>query len=776
MELVSANTKNYIFLTLTQNNESSDMVRARVSMRRDQAFWEGGNSFIACESFRITSAPNSGGLYYQVVPIDFIMAADRNIGKPPDPAAGGVVAQVNLEPPPGFASHTAAAQGNPAADHPRVGDILTATEIQVKKNPAPNTQDTVSATLSVVKADGSAFTESAFQDFVPRFGRYFGTSRITKNSVLRLTDAHGGGAQSIDMQLTGDPLHTFMGPGLGINGLFVPIVTFPEAATDFAKLAAGQNNDYMGGATIQYNADEGGVISSHTIWQVRAMFGQGSFVYASGGMPVGGTYYHDATYNGPTFTVLAPTGLEVDIAGAKNAQGEWVSTVMFDDHLELAVGDHVSMKINGNIKHGKVTTSPPSAHRVNNHSFRWLVDLRAIPAMLNQPPIISANIMANNRWCQAINKGRPLGLNGYQVHAVGNVVSANSTIDATSAGVGLHSVQHRDVQSIIRGYEQRMIYTPNEFYDMFNQSGDDSTGALTPPWLLQTDENGGFCVKWKLPANETCDAFYISKPMCDSLGLNPYMDYEQLHKISLTDYNATLLDVSYRNVIDDDRLQIDAYMVDANVNDCTINGHTIIPVTIPAVPNVSPQINRNWSMMDQVLYAGRSYYILSVQTDGFSTSESVLQRKAPQIVQYRGFECYMYTHLPEIGQINNTGEVSVESWGTFSMINLVIPNIPFQSMLGGESDARILASLRLPFQYTTNNDPNGAVSSTGFSYYGDLLFNSDSSRSYLRITTDQQLFDCDVEARLIRRDGSMEVMQIPYKGQFQVKLRLLQTQ
>ena len=97
-------------------------------------------------------------------------------------------------------------------------------------------------------------------------------------------------------------------------------------------------------------------------------------------------------------------------------------------------------------------------------------------------------------------------------------------------------------------------------------------------------------------------------------------------------------------------------------------------------------------------------------------------------------------------------------------------------MLGGESDARILASLRLPFQYSTNNGPSGAVSETGFAYYGDLLFNSDSSRSYLRITTDQQLFDCDVEARLIRRDGSMELMQIPYKGQFQVKLRLLQTQ
>jgi hypothetical protein len=120
--------------------------------------------------------------------------------------------------------------------------------------------------------------------------------------------------------------------------------------------------------------------------------------------------------------------------------------------------------------------------------------------------------------------------------------------------------------------------------------------------------------------------------------------------------------------------------------------------------------------------------------------------------------------------------VSVESFGTFSGINIVIPNLPFQPMLGTQSDDRVLASLRLPFQYGTGNNTSGIVNMTDFSYYGDLLFNSDSSRSYLRITTDQQIYDCDVEARLIRRDGGMEILYIPYKGQFECKLRFLQTQ
>lgn len=174
---------------------------------------------------------------------------------------------------------------------------------------------------------------------------------------------------------------------------------------------------------------------------------------------------------------------------------------------------------------------------------------------------------------------------------------------------------------------------------------------------------------------------------------------------------------------------------------------------------------------------GHVYELIDIQQHETKGHQQKTLRKYAQVVTDNdGNLVYQYLNPPIYGFINNDAQVSVESWGTFAEINLVIPNIPFQSMLGGESDARILASLRLPFEYGTSNSRDGQVENTNFKYYGDLLFNSDSSRSYLRITTDQQLYDCDVEARLIRRDGTMEVMQIPYKGQFQVKLRLLQTQ
>ena len=778
MELVSANTKNYLFLTLTQNNDADELVRARVSMRRDQAFWEGGNSFIACESFRITSAPNEGGLYYNVVPQDFVMEATKNTGKPPDPATANVVHQIGHGPP-----------GLRSIGVNRDAGKLIGTTVKVKKNPAAGQPDMLTATLRVCSNIHDAnnpipgIHESAFEDLVPRLARYFGTNRIGKGSIVRLTDVHLPAPQSVDVQLTQDPALHFTGPGLGVNGMFVPSVSFPEAVADFAKLAAGHNDDYMLGCTLEISGGEYGTVSSYTQDQVHTLFGRDCFITASGGLPIAqgdpqypGNYV-EPFFNQAAFEVMAPTGMQVSIANSVNQYGEFVNAIMWDTSAPLKVGDRVSMNVGGHMKTGRVIHPGSAPSYIKDNKYQWVVDVRMTGNMLNGNPPLTAAYMANNAWCMS-SEDRPIETFGYGVDIVGNIVSAANVIEDSAPTVSLMELQHASTMSISRGYEQRMIFTPNELFDMFNIKGNVSDTTLTPPWLLQTDENGGFCVKWTQDATNPSTQFFISKPMCDSLGLNPFMTFEQLYPRKSTTHTVTLLHPAYRRLVDDDRVNFASYLHDVDSGDVSLSdGSKLIPVTIPAGHQGNPpQINPNWTMMDSVIYKDREYLILSVQTQQNDISESFSQRLLPHVVTHLGIETYLYTNLPEIGQISNTGQVSVESWGTFSMINLVIPNIPFQSMLGGESDSRILASLRLPFNYSTVNGPTGAVKSTEFDYYGDLLYNSDSSRSYLRITTDQQLFDCDVEARLIRRDGSMEIMQIPYKGQFQVKLRLLQTQ
>ena len=749
MELVSANTKNYLFLTLTQNNEQDELVRARVSMRRDQSFWEGGNSFIACESFRITSAPNAGGLYYQQVPEDFVISANRVTGhSDPDNAFDDLE---ETTPPFGYMSAGVA----------RVGDKLVSKDVAVKKGKT----NTLTATLQLAKGDSTSLDETKFEDLVPRVSRYIGQSRVSRNSILEFTDT---ATDAVKVLLTSEPQHTFQGPGLGSNGLFVPLVSFPNGAMDFQN----KTNRYFPGASVKFEAVSGFNLSSSYTDLVTQMVANCGFIHASGS-PGG---FHGAFYaDGAVFQIMRPRGMECTIPEATDVNGFLVAPLFWDNAPKLPKeGDPCHMYINGALKRGKITSTGDIPQLETPTSFIWQLDIQQTAnnaGAANQHQLTGA-IMAANEFCAA-SIGTKLSMN-YNFTISGTVQGNDLDIGAVCNTIKLARKTINSTVAVSRGGRAVTVYTPNELFHMFNNSGD---GALTPPWLLQTDENGGFTVQWNMTTDNVCTDFSISKAMCDSLGLNAWMDYEQVQSTQKTHkYMVTLLDTAYRDLEDTDNVSFTNFVKDVPISE-VFHGvppdGPLIPVTDP---NAIPPTVANWTYMDQVTYNGVGHYILSIQGTETDVGEGKRTRLIPDLVDVNGVQMYRYSGLPNKGQIHNDGQISVESWGTFSMINLVIPNIPFQSMLGGQSDARILASLRLPFQYTTSNDPNGAVSSTGFSYYGDLLFNSDSSRSYLRITTDQQLFDCDVEARLIRRDGSMEIMQIPYKGQFQVKLRLLQTQ
>jgi hypothetical protein len=195
------------------------------------------------------------------------------------------------------------------------------------------------------------------------------------------------------------------------------------------------------------------------------------------------------------------------------------------------------------------------------------------------------------------------------------------------------------------------------------------------------------------------------------------------------------------------------------------------PVLDPVQKDASGAPTKIYDSLDN------QYYFIQQHSYSENIFETVSRKIFPALrYDSDNVAYYEYDNLPEIGRIYNNQMVSVESFSTYSEITIVVPNLPFQSMLGTASDERILASLRLPFDYGTTNNVNGEVSSTAFSFYGDLIYNTLASRSYLKVTTDQSLYDCDVEVRLIRRDGEMDVMKLPYQGEFQVKLRLLQTQ
>ena len=308
----------------------------------------------------------------------------------------------------------------------------------------------------------------------------------------------------------------------------------------------------------------------------------------------------------------------------------------------------------------------------------------------------------------------------------------------------------------------RTVYTPNELFWLFNKPDD----QITLPFYLGTDENGGFVVNWDAGKQDEAryDNFVISQPMCDALGLDDYMTY--MSEVRESRYTKTTVTLS-RN--DETALAADY-------------PYSALNITVPSVEVTNADdtpYNPSATHAFRVLlkYNGRSFFYINQEHFNTNVNKSFQVKVYPEIeVDQDGVSYYVYNNLPQVARLGNSAQVSVESFSVYSQINLVIPNLPFQPMLGSDTDSRILASLRLPFDYSTVNTGFGSVSNTNSALYGDLLFNSDSSRSYLRITTDQQLFDCDVEARLIRRTGEMDVMMLPQSGQFQVKLRFLQTQ
>ena len=778
MELVSANTKNYLFLTLSQYNELPELVRARVSMRRDQPFWEGGNSFIACESFRITSAPNEGGLYYQIVPDDFFLGAVEDTS-----ADDGQFEALTGVPPPGYGTYSNATSTGTA----RKADKLTGKNIGVRKDDASPTGYSVSMDLYTSRpADATGnqppIDETSLSDCIPRITRYFGQHKVTQGSVIEIEDDDDQNT-TVQFTIRNDPLKSLKGPGVGPSGLFCPFVTFADSAAAYAKFDT-VTNGYAKGVKIQIHNTPGSPINDQWLDNLHVLLGRGAWIEMSGGAPA----HHlqsEAPVSSGCFQIINPAGIVTDIANAIGNNGFYTHPLRWDSLKgPLAVGSAVWMEQATRVG-GKITSYTSSIQKADTH-IDVVVDL-FIPTQRRQDMnaaghTLNANTLQTLKW-QLLNDNEPIQdgivcpVNGYvhswtPAHDGAQPPNALPPTNATtrSSTILWLKPDEKGTETHRRGPDvDTMVFTPNEFFYMFNEPRNDSNN----PWALQTDENGGFEIQWAPALKDGVPAtayhsFRISKSMTESLGLNTYMEYHDVEKGDVDrTYYVTCCDPISLNALtlnnaDSQTVDVPYYELHDTTTDQTLD------------PTAG-----NWYVGQSVYTTAppRTLVVCDVQEYDASDSTSKPQKLYGNLkTDTKGIQYYEYDKPPAFGKIGNNSQVSVESWGTFAGINLVIPNIPFQSMLGGESDSRILASLRLPFEYGTTNMRSGQVDQTSFTYYGDLLYNSDSSRSYLRITTDQQLFDCDVEARLIRRDGSMEVMQIPYKGQFQVKLRLLQTQ
>ena len=773
MELVSANTKNYLFLTLSQYNDLPKLVRARVSMRRDQPFWEGGNSFIACESFRVSTSPSQGGLYYNRIPSTFYMGCSVDTSPQED------------EKDPQDLKH--ATSGDNSS-----GDQLKARNIQ---------RDTGSlyATMQL-GLDTMDPRETIQSRILARLGRYFNQNVVTQGSTIRVFDGDST-TNWWEGTLQEAPSQTMQGTGVGVGQLFQPRFMFPEsevaavAATFAATPDAIQHvTMYAFGkdqATDEFKAD------------IVKLISRGLYLETILKEPhPGASKFQNPPGLGPVIQILGPSTITCNIPDVA-PDGTLVDAIQWSEIMPLGPGTPITAMKNGKQVNGQCRTVDPSWIGTDKDGVKLKVAIKftdaakedAAKAALSAPIQMSAAFQ-----CTTSSMPYPTQVGSNVTMYINNWLPKTGDsehVPPVFASSFSHAIKlpKKDKSNRTSKFDlirrattdpnnAKYVYTPNEFFYLFNRP---ESGIKAMPFVLNTDENGGFVVDWAPSVSDPNKLFYhdfvISKAMVDSLGLNEYMTYELQQGVQDQHIDPGSGLVSAFEIwectvqtfaTDDDGIFEDHTFAEATF---TINSSELVETddTVFVPPDELPDTDFQQEVM--IKATGVHVYLLAIKKKTYDRRESHPCKIYPVLMtDQHGGQFYKYENLPPNARLGNTQQVSVESWSTYSQIDIVIPNLPFQPMLGSETDARILASLRLPFVYSTTNAISGHVSATGFSYYGDLLFNSDSSRSYLKITTDQQLYDCDIEARLIRRDGQMDHLTLPYKGQFQVKLRFLQTQ
>ena len=836
-ELLQSATKDYLFLTMKQYNDEEKLKRAEVQVRRDQPFFEGGNSYVCCESFRITAAPSMGaGIYYTKLNSTEYLGTHRDTTAVPimtdqaEANANWVECRHNWGVGNSDELYADQLEELGAGNEAVIAMRLRLCSLKQSDFPRDVTQGGATGTGVSKKKTGDFIRKSLLS--------YLSGSEIHRDTVLRVqcpagakpgAGANPNAGKWIVGTITNDPTHETYGYGLGHNKLFMPQLYMDQmTAETAAKLTTGTKTAnltfYIPASITAKILTE--IDVNEFLGMVRHFASQGTFMER--------TDDHDRPddemHNGAWFEVLGPSVPHLvsnsDIVDANGLLKVPISTLHTVDTFQGGTYVHGWKTVNSN----GLATGYTEVAGMASFSDQWCsytggvisIKLRvrlsqALQAMSSADmlKIVDRAKLGNAMFTMSsmpfvqqlqVYACVQMKVNYYDNTAANDGSVALPINDINTLGYGMLSLNRPDIKAyerIIRrgsnnSQNPKVVYTPNELFRKFNRSPSDGEDL---PWKLQTDVNGGFQVIWDTTfTNEFAD-FMISEPLLQKLGLDNYMTYEREAPAKLEpsdsneqifvtlrpsqSFNADLV-TSLTGLTDGcETMTMEAFENFMGWDPATDQTKSFIQTWVQYADNdakkatLNPVSDGGFRELTRNNADGSqdNFEIVDVRPTGSKDHETIRQVISPTWATDKdGVKYHIYRNLPPKALLSNDSSLSVESISTFSGINIVSPNLPFQPQLGEQTDQRILCSLALPFEYSTTNDANGQVTATNFKYYGDLIWNTDSSRTYLKITTDQSLYDVTIQARLMKRDGSMEIMQLPYQGEFKCKLRFIQTQ
>ena len=755
-------------MTMSQYNELETSVPARVRIRRDQPFWQGGNSYLACEAFRITCSPSRDGLYYKRIPNEWYIQARRRLR-----------------------------MGNRGNDWAAPNDTRNKCANPVAKlvtAPSPTSPGILSFDHTILSMTDNAPGTKDPATLLLELGAIQEAMSSGQEAQINYDDEKN---QPTDIYATvaNDFMGTLRARGFGPKGLYFPelkLIDLPSFADTYTDGNKHQLSLHMSVPCPSDTFDQ--------LQVIKNIFGGPLFAQnverEDGSLLTGSDILDD-----PLFEVLMPEGLYIEgnfpatrpLYGAPNAQGWAKLNYKVFWKGEIKVGSRVSCEWRGGGQAvpavAAVVLAIPDTFTYQGANLvcrvRCQVSAAAVAAIAARAATNGNNVF--DQWNQtlglktifhrsstdwtthlfsrdlevqlpALDFEDQLTFNSLFLPTVW--LNTQEVVSERRGGETLPDGTNRDVYT----------YTPNGFCNFFNRSVTDRPNAELLPYNVQCDVNGGFAIAWHRNYSNTAQAwtsFCISRPLHNAMGLNDYFEWWELgggEPVDRVEPTLSCIRVpEERDLFDRAGDCLHGTFRQADLFELQ-NGE-LVPLVVVTNGNI-------------VYTADRAAWIISRSTTELVDKRpSTLRKVYPTVhVAPDGIEYLEWSSLPIRAMMRNNQTVSIESFQTFNVINLVVPNLPFQPMLGTDTDERILASLRIPFPYNTGNSSDGEVKEMSGPMMGDLLWNSDDSRSYLKITTDQELYDVDVEARLLRRDGSMEKLRLPYQGQFQVKLRFLEVQ
>ena len=284
--------------------------------------------------------------------------------------------------------------------------------------------------------------------------------------------------------------------------------------------------------------------------------------------------------------------------------------------------------------------------------------------------------------------------------------------------------------------------------------------------------------------------FRISNDMREKMGLNDYITVPNIKVHSPVNSYETIPLVYKCDPVTKqwDRSYSRNGMFDHTILSGPIDEFKVVDANGDVTGDLLPGTPVNTLLRDEG--GAGDYFRLCRMVVNTTEDYSIIDGKIPgiTITEDDGTEYMSFPNPPKGSYLGNSNTVSIGGFSTFASIRIVIPDgLIFSPMLSGRSDARILAELRLPSidpqcviqsGFGPAADPIGPLMSGDTSYFGDVIWNSDASKQYLPVTSDNPIYRLNVECRLVYRDPTIEpkILHLGYKDIFEVKLRLLQLQ